>query len=86
VIELRADADQRVRCRARIELERHRQPSVLERELEIFRLRTVEGLTLTEIGKRAGLNRTRVDQLLRLRFRLNEVPPAAKRKRRARND
>lgn len=57
-----------------------------ERELEIFRLRAVEGLPLTEIGKRVGLHRTRVDQLLRLHFRLNEVPPAAKRRRRAPND
>ncbi len=57
-----------------------------ERELEIFRLRAVEGLTFTEIGERVGLNRTRVDQLLWLHFRLNEVPPAAKRRRRARND
>jgi hypothetical protein len=57
-----------------------------DRELEIFRLRAVEGLTLTEIGERVGLHRTRVDQLLRLHFRLNEVPPAAKRRRRARND
>jgi hypothetical protein len=57
-----------------------------ERELEIFRLRAVEGLTLTEIGARVRLNRTRVDQLLRLHFRLNEVPPAAKLRRQARND
>lgn len=57
-----------------------------DRELEIFRLRAVEGLTFTEIGERVGLHRTRVDQLLRLHFRLNEVPPAAKRRRRARND
>jgi hypothetical protein len=57
-----------------------------ERELEIFRLRAVEGLTFTEIGERVGLHRTRVDQLLRLHFRLDEVPPAAKRRRRARND
>ena len=57
-----------------------------ERELEIFRLRAVEGLPFTEIGKRVGLHRTRVDQLLRLHFRLNEVPPAAKRRRRAPND
>jgi hypothetical protein len=53
-----------------------------ERELEIFRLRAVEGLTLTKIGERVGLHRTRVDQLLRLHFRLGEVPPAAKRRRR----
>jgi hypothetical protein len=57
-----------------------------ERELEIFRLRAVEGLTFTEIGAQVRLNRTRVDQLLRLHFRLNEVPPAAKLRRRARND
>jgi hypothetical protein len=39
-----------------------------ERELEIFCLRAVEGLTFTEIGERVRLNRTRVDQLLRLHF------------------
>ncbi|MFI4984884.1 MAG: hypothetical protein ACHP93_03960 [Solirubrobacterales bacterium] len=53
-----------------------------ERELEIFRLRAVDGLTLTGIGERVGLHRTRVDQLLRLHFRLDEVPPAARRRRR----
>jgi hypothetical protein len=58
-----------------------------ERELEIFRLRAVEGLTLTEVGERVGLHRTRVDQLLRLHFHLNEVPPSARgRRRRARHD
>ena len=58
-----------------------------DRELEIFRLRAVECLTLSEIGQKVDLHRTRVDQLLRLHFRLNGVPLAAKRRRRrARHD
>ncbi len=57
------------------------------RELEIFRLRAAEGLTLSGIAARVGLHPTRVDQLLRLHFRLKGVPPAAKRRRRrARHD
>lgn len=52
------------------------------RERELFRLRAVEGMTFTEVGERVGLHRTRVDQLLRLHFRLNRVPPAAKRRER----
>ena len=48
-----------------------------ERELEMFRLRAVVGLSLDEIGERFNLTRGRVHQLLRLHFRLDEVPPAA---------
>lgn len=53
-----------------------------EREREIFRLRAVEGLTLDEIAERMGLHKSRVDQLLRLHFRLRGVPPAAKARKR----
>jgi AraC-like DNA-binding protein len=49
-----------------------------ERELEMFRLRTVVGLSLDEIGERFNLTRGRVHQLLRLHFRLDAVPPATR--------
>jgi len=49
-----------------------------ERELEMFRLRAVVGLSLDEIGGRFSLTRGRVHQLLRLHFRLDAVPPAAR--------
>jgi AraC-like DNA-binding protein len=52
-----------------------------EREREIFRLRAVTGLTLDEIGERFNLSRGRIHQLLRLHFRLDVVPPAAKARR-----
>jgi AraC-like DNA-binding protein/DNA-binding CsgD family transcriptional regulator len=52
-----------------------------EREREMFRLRAVTGLTLDEIGERFNLSRGRVHQLLRLHFRLDVVPPAAKARR-----
>ena len=42
----------------------------------MFRLRAVEGLTLSEIAEAFGLHRERVRQLLRAHFRLR-VPPAA---------
>lgn len=48
-----------------------------ERELEMFRLRAVVGLSLDEIAQRFNLSRGRVHQLLRLHFRLDAVPPAA---------
>ena len=35
-----------------------------DRNREIFRLRVVEGLTLSELGERFGLNRERVRQIL----------------------
>lgn len=55
-----------------------------DRDLEMFRLRLVEGLTLAEVGERIGVSSERVRQLLRLRFGLREVPPAAKARRRMR--
>lgn len=51
-----------------------------ERELEIFRLRAVEGLTLAEIAARLDLSRERVRQLLKMHFRLKSKPPAATRR------
>lgn len=51
-----------------------------ERELEIFRLRAVEGLTLAQIGRRFDINAERVRQLLKLHFGLSGRPPAAKRR------
>ncbi len=51
-----------------------------DREYEMFRLRVVEGLTLSEIAEVFGLHRERVRQLLRAHFRLR-VPPAASTRR-----
>ena len=48
------------------------------RELEMFRLRAVVGLSLDEIAQRFDVSRGRVHQLLRLHFRLDGVPPAAR--------
>jgi DNA-binding CsgD family transcriptional regulator len=56
-----------------------------DRELEILRLRIVEGLTLAQIGARVRLNPERVRQLLKLHFRLRGSPPAVARSRQARN-
>lgn len=54
-----------------------------DREREIFRLRVVEGLTLTEIAERVGgIQGERVRQLLNFHFRLNGTPPAAKDRKR----
>jgi transcriptional regulator with XRE-family HTH domain len=50
-----------------------------DRNREIFRLRIVEGLTLSELGERFGLNRERVRQILAVYFGLTGTPPAAKR-------
>jgi transcriptional regulator with XRE-family HTH domain len=51
-----------------------------DREYEMFRLRVVEGLTLSEIAELFGLHRERIRQLLRTHFRLR-VPPAASARR-----
>ncbi len=51
-----------------------------ERELEMFRLRAVEGLTLAQIGAQFDIKGERVRQLLKLHFGLGGVPPAAKRR------
>jgi hypothetical protein len=55
-----------------------------ERNLEMFRLRFVEGLTLTEVARRVGLTDGRVIQLLRWHYGISRRPPAAKAPRRKR--
>jgi DNA-directed RNA polymerase sigma subunit (sigma70/sigma32) len=57
-----------------------------DREREMLRLRTVEGLTLREIGERFGIGAERVRQLLNHYFRLKGVPPAVKARREMRRD
>jgi hypothetical protein len=49
-----------------------------QRTLEMFRLRFVEGLTLTETGRRFGVTRCRVDQILRAHFCISTLPAAAR--------
>jgi AraC-like DNA-binding protein len=51
-----------------------------ERELAMFHLRAVEGLTLGQIGARFDIKGERVRQLLSLHFGLTGVPPAARRR------
>lgn len=51
-----------------------------EREREMFRLRVVDGLTLSQIGEQFGIKGERVRQLLQLHFGLGGVPPAARRR------
>jgi AraC-like DNA-binding protein len=51
-----------------------------ERELEMLRLRVVEGWTLARIGAQFHIKGERVRQLLKLHFGLGCVPPAAKRR------
>jgi hypothetical protein len=46
-----------------------------ERDLEMFRLRLVERLTLAEVGERTGVSQERVRQILRLHFGLTGKPP-----------
>jgi Sigma-70, region 4 len=46
-----------------------------ERDLEMFRLRVVERLTLAEVGERTGVSQERVRQILRLHFGLTGTPP-----------
>lgn len=48
-----------------------------ERELEMLKLRIVDGLTLKAIGERYGVIGERVRQLLAAYFGLHGVPPAA---------
>jgi len=55
-----------------------------EREREMLRLRTEEGLTLREIGQRFDIGTERVRQLLIYYFDLKGVPPAAKARRETR--
>ncbi len=49
-----------------------------ERNLEIFRLRVVEGHTLREVGEQVGIGIERVRQILARYFGLHGEPPAAK--------
>jgi len=49
-----------------------------DRDLEIFRLRVVEGRTLKETGQAVGLGHERIRQLLLVHFGLRGSPPAAK--------
>lgn len=51
------------------------------RELEIFRLRAVEGLTLAQIGRSEGISTEWVRKLLKRHFGLTGTTPAAKRRR-----
>ncbi len=52
-----------------------------ERNREVFRLRAVEGLSLTDTGKQLGISRERVRQVLFLFFGITGKPPAAKARR-----
>jgi transcriptional regulator with XRE-family HTH domain len=53
-----------------------------DREREIFRLRSVEGLSLREIGRRFNLHPARIRQILGAFFGLSGIPPAARRGKR----
>ncbi len=57
---------------------RHGSRGPLEREQEIYRLRTVEGWSLEEIAKRFDVTRERVRQILRDYLGVSDTPPAAK--------
>jgi hypothetical protein len=52
--------------------------SVNDRNLEIFRLRVVEGRSLKETGEQVGVGVERVRQVLATYFGLRGAPPAAK--------
>ena len=52
--------------------------SVNERNLEIFRLRVVEGHTLKATGEQVGIGHERVRQILAAHFGLRGAPPAVK--------
>ncbi len=49
-----------------------------QRSLEMFRLRFVEGLSLIETGRRFGVSRSRVYQLLHVHFGISTLPATAK--------
>jgi hypothetical protein len=52
-----------------------------ERNLEVFRLRVVEGRTLKETGERLGIGTERVRQILSVYFGVIGKPPAVKTRR-----
>lgn len=68
-----------------ISLPTNRSRSVIpsDRDREIFRLRVVDGLTLTELARRFDLHNERVRQILSVHFGLTGVPPNRKPRRRA---
>jgi hypothetical protein len=49
-----------------------------ERNLEVFRLRVVEGCSLKETGERVGIGTERVRQILSVYFGVIGKPPAVK--------
>lgn len=55
------------------------------RHLEMLRLRLIGGLTFDEIGKRHGVGKSRVPQILNTYFGVHGVPPAAKARPRKRH-
>jgi transposase len=55
-----------------------------ERSIEMFRLRFVEGLSVTETGRRFGVSRARVYQILHAHFGISTLPDAAKARERQR--
>jgi hypothetical protein len=55
-----------------------------ERNLEVFRLRVVEGRSLKETGARVGIGGARVRQVLAASFDLRSSPAAAKARQEAR--
>ena len=52
-----------------------------ERDLEIFRLRVVEGLSLPQAGSKVGISSERVRQILNRNFGVTGKPPAVKERR-----
>jgi DNA-binding CsgD family transcriptional regulator len=57
---------------------RHGSRGPLEREQEIYRLRTIDGWSLEEIAKRFDITRERVRQILRDYLGVSDTPSAAK--------
>jgi hypothetical protein len=49
-----------------------------ERNLEVLRLRAIEGLSLDEVGQQVGIGPERVRQVLAAYFGLRGSPPAVK--------
>jgi hypothetical protein len=57
-----------------------------ERGMEMFRLRFVEGLSLIETGRRFGVSRSRVYQILHVYFGVSTLPASARTTARPRRD
>ena len=56
-----------------------------ERSMEMFRLRFIEGLTLSETGRRFGVSPSRVYQILHAHFGISTLPAAKARERQRQN-